>query len=265
MAKLFDPKLVFTEIPTILRSLPVTLELTAIALVIGLLVGLLIAVIRTNKVPVLTQLSIFFVSFMRGTPIIVQLYLAYFGIPIALKYINFHYGTDYNINGIPGIVFAMVALGLNQSAFDSETIRAAIQSVDKGQIEAAKSMGMSGWKVLLRVIIPQAWAVAILPLGNSLISLIKGTSLAFTCSVIEITAQGKILAGKNYRYFEVYCSLAIIYWVITIILEQGIKHLEAKVSIPDEVPERDPEGRIIKAKKIKKADRSLRASNPGGV
>ena len=78
MAKLFDPKLVFTEIPTILRSLPVTLELTAIALVIGLLVGLLIAVIRTNKVPVLTQLSIFFVSFMRGTPIIVQLYLAYF-------------------------------------------------------------------------------------------------------------------------------------------------------------------------------------------
>ena len=249
MANLFDIKLVFTEIPDLLRYLPVTLELTAIAMLIGLSLGLIIAIIRMNKIPVLSQIAVAFVSVIRGTPIIVQLYITYFGIPIALKYINYYRGTDYNINNIPGILFAMIALGLNQSAFDSETIRSAIQSVDRGQIEAAKSMGMSGWQVLTRVIIPQAGAVALLPLGNSIIGLIKGTSLAFTCSVVEITAAGKILAGKNYRYFEVYCSLAIIYWVVTVILERFMKWLEKKISIPEEAPEVDENGKLITGKK----------------
>lgn len=249
MAKLFDGKLVFTEIPDLLRYLPTTLELTLIAMVIGLALGLVIAIIRINKIPVLSQLSVAFVSIIRGTPIIVQLYITYFGIPIALKYINYYRGTNYDINGIPGIIFAMVALGLNQSAFDSETIRSAIQSVDRGQIEAAKSMGMSGSQVLRRVIIPQAGAVALLPLGNSVIGLIKGTSLAFTCSVVEITAAGKILAGKNYRYFEVYCSLAIIYWLITFFLERFMKWLETKISIPEEAPEIDAQGNRVDKKR----------------
>lgn len=242
MAKLFDIKLVFTEIPEIVRYLPTTISLTLVALVIGIVVGLLIAVIRINKVPVLNQFAVAFVSLLRGTPIIVQLYITYFGIPIALKYFNFYHGTDYDINGIPGFIFAMIALGLNQSAFDSETIRAAILSVDKGQIEAAKSMGMTGGQVLKRVIIPQAASVALLPLGNSLIALIKGTSLAFTCSVVEITAAGKILAGKNYRYFEVYCSLAIIYWIITFVLERILGYVEKKIAIPEQPPEYVTEG-----------------------
>ncbi len=237
MKKLFDFELVFTQIPKLLQYLPITLELTAIALIIGLSFGFLIAIIRIKRIPVLYQLSVFFVSIIRGTPIIVQLYLTYFGIPIALKYINYYRGTDYNINAIPGIVFAMIALGLNQSAFDSETIRSSIQSVERGQIEAAQSLGMSGWQVLKRVILPQAGAVALLPLGNSIISLIKGTSLAFSCSVVEITAQGKIMAGKSYRYFEVYCSLAIIYWILTVVLERLVKYLEVKISIPEEVAE----------------------------
>lgn len=252
MADLFNFKLVFTAIPELLRYLPTTLFLTLIALTIGLLVGLIIAVVRINKIPVLSQIAVVFVSALRGTPIIVQLYITYFGIPIALKYINYYYGTNYNINAIPGILFAMVALGLNQSAFDSETIRSAIQSVDKGQLEAAKSMGMTGWQILKRVIIPQAGAVALLPLGNSLIGLIKGTSLAFTCSVVEITAAGKIIAGRNYRYFEIYCSLAIIYWVITIILEKVMKLIEDRITIPDQAPEVDENGKVIKKAKVKK-------------
>ena len=237
MAKLFDGVLVFKQIPNLLKYLPTTLYLTFIALVIGLSIGLLIAVIRINKVPVLNQLSIGFVSLMRGTPIIVQLYITYFGIPIALKYFNYYHGTNYDINAIPGIVFAMVALGLNQAAFDSETIRSAIQSVDKGQIEAAKSMGMTGLQVLRRITLPQAITVALLPLGNSLIALIKGTSLAFTCSVVEITAAAKITAGKSYRYFEAYCSIAIIYWVITFVLERILVLIEKKTSIPAEPKE----------------------------
>jgi len=245
MAKLFDPKLVFTEIPRLLTYFPVTLELTIIAMLIGWIFGALIAIVKKNKVPVLSQFATLFVSIMRGTPIIVQLYLSFFGIPIALKYFNYYHGTHYNINAIPSIIFAMVALGLNQSAFDSETIRAAITSVDKGQIEAAKSLGMTNFQVLKRVIFPEAIVVALPSLGNSLIALIKGTSLAFTCSVIEMTAEGKIIAGNNYRYFEVYCSLAIIYWIVTIFIEKIFSFLEKKFSVPEKPP---VHGRLISEK-----------------
>ncbi|MBE5989782.1 MAG: amino acid ABC transporter permease [Paenibacillaceae bacterium] len=238
MSKIFDWQLVFTEIPLLLKYLPVTIQLTLIALIIGWVAGLFIAIIKIHRIPVLQQLCTLFVSVVRGTPIIVQLYLTYFGIPIFLKYYNFYNGTSYNVNGIPPIIFAIVALGLNQSAFDSETIRAAIQSVEKGQVEAAKSLGMNGLQIFYRVLLPQAVTVAIPSLGNSLIGLVKGTSLAFTCSVVEITAQGKILAGNSYRYFEVYCSLAIIYWVITIFIERLFTYIEKKMSVPEQIAEK---------------------------
>lgn len=246
MAKLFDFPLVFSEIPDVLKYLPVTLELTLLAGALGLALGFLIAVIRMKKIPVLSQLAVLFVSVIRGTPIIVQLYISYFGIPIFLQYINYLRGTDYNVNNIPGFVFAMVALGLNQSAFDSETIRSALQSVDRGQIEAARSLGMTNGQVYRRVILPQALSVALLPLGNSFIGLIKGTSLAFTCSVVEITASAKIIAGRTYRFFEAYCTLAIIYWVLTLILERVIHLIEKKTQIPAVLPERDADGNIIR-------------------
>lgn len=236
MSKLFDGKLVFTQIPTLLEYLPITIELTLVALIIGWVIGLLLAMIKIKRLPVLSQLAALFVSIVRGTPVIVQLYLTYFGIPIALKYFNYYNGTSYNVNTVPPILFAIIALGLNQSAFDSETIRAAIQSVDKGQVEAAKALGMTGKQILRRVLLPQAVTVALPSLGNSLIALIKGTSLAFTCSVVEMTARGKIIAGNNYRYFEVYCSLAIIYWVLTIIIEWIFKYIEKKMSVPEDVP-----------------------------
>lgn len=236
MANLFDLRLVFSQIPKILSYLPVTLYLTLAAMLIGWMLGFVIAIVKKNKVPVLSQLAAVFVSVTRGTPIIVQLYLSYFGIPILLKYINYYQGTDYNINAIPSIIFAMVALGLNQSAFDSETIRAALTSVDRGQLEAAKSLGMSNFQVMRRIVFPQALIVALPSLGNSLIALVKGTSLAFTCSIVEMTAEAKILAGNNYRYFEAYCTLAIIYWLLTLLIEKGFYYLERKLQVPEQPP-----------------------------
>lgn len=230
---LFDFKLVFTQIPRLLAYLPVTLELTAAAMIIGWVFGLIIALVKQSKVPVLSQLSAVFVSIMRGTPIIVQLYLSYFGIPLALKYFNYYHGSSYNINSIPSMVFAIVALGLNQSAFDSETIRSAVNSVDKGQIEAAKSINMTNMQILLRILFPEALAVALPSLGNSLIALVKGTSLAFSCSIVEMTAEGKILAGTSYRYFESYCSLAIIYWGLTLVIERVFHALEKRFTVPE--------------------------------
>lgn len=234
MGKLFDIGLVFSSIPELLQKLPITLGLAVSAMVLGLILGLLMAIIKIKKIKVLTQIINLFISLLRGTPVIVQLYVAYFGIPMILKAINLRFGTDFAVADIPGFVYAMIALGLNQSGLMAEIIRSALQSIDNGQIEAAGALGMTYTQTLRRIIIPETFEVALPTLGNSLISNIKGTSLAFTCAVVEITAQGKIIGGRTYRYFEVYVSLAVIYWVITIIIEQLIKLAEKKIRIPDQ-------------------------------
>ena len=204
-------------------------------MVLALILGLLMAIIKMKKIKVLTQITNVLISLLRGTPIIVQLYVAFFGIPMFFQAINQRFGTNMVVADIPGFVYAMVALGLNQSGFMAEIIRSALQSVNSGQIEAAHAIGMTSSQTLRRIILPEAFEVALPTIGNSIISIIKGTSLAFTCAVIEITAQGKIIGGRTYRYFEVYVSLAIIYWVITIIIEQIIKIIENKIKIPEQV------------------------------
>lgn len=236
MGKIFDFETVLTTIPKLLDYLPVTLEITVLSMVFGLIIGFLLAIIKINKIPVLAQIVAVFVSFIRGTPLIVQLYLTYTGIPLLLKYYNYANGTDYNINHVPALLFVLVTFSLNEAAYNSESIRAALQSVDKGQIEAAESLGMTYAQILRRIILPEAFVVALPTLGNTLIGLLKGTSLAFVCSVVEITAQAKIIAGANYRYFEVYLALAFIYWVVTIIIEQLIRVVEKKIEIPENVP-----------------------------
>lgn len=231
MPNIFDVELVFTLIPKLLKYLPVTIELTAISMLVGLLLGLLLAMIRMKKIPVLYQISVVFISFIRGTPILVQLYLSYAGIPLLLKYYNFYNDTGYNVNSIPSIFYVLLALSLNEAAYNSEIIRAALLSVDKGQIEAAHSLGMTYSQVLRRIILPEAFIVALPTLGNALIGLMKGTSLAFVCSVVEITAQSRILAGNNLRFFESYCALALIYWGMTILIERAVALLERRLDI----------------------------------
>lgn len=249
MGNLFDFQLVFTQIPDLLEYLPVTMELAVLSTIFGIIVGLLIAVIKMRKVRVLDKIATFFVSIIRGTPILVQLYIAYFGIPMFIKYINYSTGSNIQVAAIPGFVYAVVALALNQSAFDAEILRGALESVNRGQIEAAQAMGMTYWQSLKRIIIPEALSVALPSLGNSFINAVKSTSLAFTCAVVEMTAEGKILSGRNYRYFEVYVSLAIIYWAVTIVIERVIKLIENHITIPDHV---DQNGKPIKDKKNKK-------------
>lgn len=235
MGKIFDIKTVWTAIPQLLQYLPVTLEITVLSMVFGLILGLLLAIIKINRVPVLTQITTVIVSFVRGTPLIVQLYLSYTGIPLLLKYYNYEHGTNLNVNEVPALLFVLVTFAINEGAYNSENIRAALQSVNKGQIEAAQSLGMTYSQVLRQIILPEAFVVALPTLGNTLIGLLKGTSLAFVCAVVEMTAQAKIFAGVNYRYFEVYLALAIIYWSVTIIIEQLIHLIEKKIAIPENV------------------------------
>ncbi|MDF7676582.1 amino acid ABC transporter permease [Neisseriaceae bacterium ESL0693] len=233
MPDIIDFKLIFTQIPTLLTYLPMTLLITVFSMIFGVILGLFIAVVKLKKIPVLTQITQVGVSFVRGTPLLVQLYLSYYGIPVVLRYINYFYDTNLNINAIPSLLFVLIAFALNEAAYSSETIRSALQAVSKGQIEAAYSLGMSYRQVLTRIILPEALVIALPNFGNALIGLLKGTSLAFVCAVIEMTAAAKILAGHNYRYFEVYISLALIYWFLTMIIELLVKWLEHKMMIPE--------------------------------
>ncbi|MBM7636216.1 amino acid ABC transporter permease [Streptococcus saliviloxodontae] len=242
--RLFSWKSVFDAIPAILDRLPETLGLTLGGAIFGLLLALLFAVVKINRVKVLYPIQAVFVSFLRGTPILVQLMLTYYGIPLFLKYLNSKYGLDWNINAIPASIFAITAFAFNEAAYTSETIRAAIQAVDPGEIEAARSLGMTSLQVYRRVIIPNAAVIAVPTLINSLIGLTKGTSLAFNAGIVEMYAQAQILGGSDYRYFERYISVAIVYWIISIIIENLGRFMERRMEInsPENITNEIPGG-----------------------
>lgn len=229
MGKLFDFKLVFTQIPKILKYLPVTMEIALISFIGSVLIGLLVAIVKIKKIRIIDPIAGFYVSFTRGTPVLVQLYLTYYGIPMVLLALNRMYGTNFNTNGIAPLIFALIALALNEGAYSSESIRAAIESVDKGQMEAALSIGMTTPQALRRIILPEALVVALPSLGNSFIGLIKGTSLVFVTAVVEMTAAGRLLASRNFRYFEMYITLAIVYWAVTYIVARLLRWGEKRL------------------------------------
>ncbi|MGT2960723.1 amino acid ABC transporter permease [Streptococcus caballi] len=229
--RLFSWHAVFDAIPSILQHLPTTLGLTVAGAFFGLILALLFAIVKINRVKILYPIQALFVSFLRGTPILVQLMLTYYGIPLFLKYLNQTYGFNWNINAIPASIFAITAFALNEAAYTSETIRAAIQSVNTGEIEAARSLGMTSAQVYRRVIIPNAAVVATPTLINTLIGLTKGTSLAFNAGIVEMFAQAQILGGADYRYFERYISVALVYWAISIIIENVGRLIEKRMEI----------------------------------
>lgn len=231
MSNIFDPSYIGEFIPVLIKALPVTLEITVVAEIGGLILGFLIALVKIRKIPVLQQICTVYVSFMRGTPLLVQLFLSYYGLPILLQAINLELGTNIDINGIPAVVFVFISFALNEAAYNSETIRAAILSVDKNEIEAAMSIGMTNFQIMRRVTLPQALVVALPNFGNSLISLLKNTSLAFTVSVVDIMGMAKVASGRNLRFFEVYIAAAIVYWAVCLIIELASKLLEGKIDI----------------------------------
>ena len=214
-----------------MERLPLTLGLTIAGAFFGLILALVFAVVKINRVRILYPIQAVFVSFLRGTPILVQLMLTYYGIPLFLRYLNGEFGLDWNINEIPPAIFAITAFAFNEAAYMSETIRAAIQAVDAGEIEAARSLGMTSAQVYRRVIIPNAAVIATPSLINSLIGLTKGTSLAFSAGIVEMYAQAQILGGADYRYFERYISVALVYWGISILIENIGRSVENHMAI----------------------------------
>lgn len=230
MDQLLDWQYMWDSVPAIAKGIPVALSIAGVAFIVGIVIALFCALVRIYNVPVLKQIVVVYVSFIRGTPLLVQIFLSYYGIPLVLRYLNMNYGTNFDISFISAIYFIYVAFSLNTGAYLSETIRSAILAVDKGQFEACYSVGMTTAQALRRVILPQALRVGVPNIFNHFIMLLKDTSLAFAASVPEILGQAKIIAGRTSQFFEVYIVAALIYWALCIILEQFSNIIERRLN-----------------------------------
>ena len=203
-------------LPVLLRYLPLTLQMATIAMFFALILACLLAVVRVSKVPVLNGFSLLFISFFRGTPLLVQLFLFYYGLPQLVE----------SLVSINGVTAAVLGLTLHFSAYMAESIRAAIVGVDRSQTEAALSIGMTQSQLMRRIILPQATRVATPTLMNYFIDMIKATSLAFTLGVTELMGATQKEAAGSFLYLEAFLLVALIYWVIVEVLSWGQRRLE---------------------------------------
>lgn len=177
MGKYFDVSYMIQAFPQLLNYVHVTVLITVISAILGVILGSIIAIIRLKKVPVLNQLFIVFISFMRGTPFLVQLFLIYFGVPEIMS----HMGL--NIRNVPGLVFVYAVFTLHIAAYSAEIMRSSIDAVAPGEKEAAKSLGMTEFQSYVRIILPQAFTMSIPPLTNLVIGMLKGTALIFNVAL----------------------------------------------------------------------------------
>ena len=220
MSRRFDIHYVLDFIPKLLAYLNITLLIVGSSIALGLLIGLLVALPRLYRIPVLQRVSQVYVSFFRGTPILIQLFLVYYGLPEILGWLHI------DVSRVAVLYFVILTYALNSGAFISEMIRAAVEAVDKGQIEAAQSIGMSGYQTFRRIILPQALGISVPLFGNLVIGNLKDTSLAFTLGVMEMTGRSQTLGTATQHFIETYIALSLIYFVISVLLERVFIWLE---------------------------------------
>lgn len=220
----FDPIYFFETFPKLMPYLPITLMLAIVSLILSIIGGLIIALILRAKIPVLKEIAIVYISFFRSIPSLVQLLLIYYGLPQLIP----------GMRVIDALTAAIIGLSIKNAAYLAEIFRAAITSVDKGQFEAAHSIGLSKTQTYIKIVLPQATRNAIPASGNIFIGLIKETSLVFTLGVTEIFAKSKLLSSASYKYLETFLAVAIVYWLITIIYTYLQSLLEKKLNKPYE-------------------------------
>ena len=194
-----------------------TLPLTAVSFVLGLALALVIALMRLSGRRLVSAVARAYVSVIRGTPLLLQLFIIFFGLP----------SLGVTIDPWPS---AIIGLSLNVGAYASEAVRGAILSVPRGQWEAAMTVGMGRVTTLRRVVLPQAARIAVPSLSNTLISLVKDTSLVAVVTVTELLRQAQIIAGQTFEYFTLYSVAAVYYWVVCLVLSFGQTRLETRLS-----------------------------------
>lgn len=211
------------------KAVPVTLEITIVSLLLAIIPALFIALARIYHVKVIEQLCSIFVSFIRGTPIVLQILIVYSIMPSLLNSFVKSAGWSFNVFEMNPVIYAFVVFGINSSASLSEVFRSAISSVNRGQLEAALSIGETHFQAFRRVVLPQAAVSALPNLCSTTVILIKNTSLAFMMTVREITGIAKIEAAYGYNYVESYIDIFIIYIAICLLLELIFRKIERRV------------------------------------
>ncbi len=215
----FDFNFMIKLIPTMLKYSGVTLKLSILAVFFGLLIAFIIALVTVAKIPILSSFFKLYISFFRGTPLMAQLFCLYFGIIPLIR----------NIIQIESFQAALIILSLASSAYMAESLRAAILSINKGQMEAANSVGMTYIQSMFYIILPQAIKVAIPTLFSSFINIVKDTSLVFAIGVKEMMAQAQLEGSSGYRYLEAYVCVLFVYWGITAVMGKIQKYLEVRL------------------------------------
>ena len=217
-AKIWD--ILITKFPAFMEGVEITLQLAFFTVLFGSLLGLVVAVCRRTRLLPLRWLMNAYVAFIRGTPLLVQVLLVVYGLPqLGIRF--------------PRMTLCIIALVINSGAYMAELIRAGLQSVEKGQVEAAESLGKSSGQTMLYIILPQAVKVTLPAMGNEFVAIIKESSILYAVGVYELTYQAYKLASVNYYYIETMIVAALIYFVLTYVATKLLGLLERRMRRAD--------------------------------
>lgn len=213
------PQALLEAIPVLLKGTIITIEITLLSVAFGTLIGLLFGMMRLSKNKLVSTIAICYIDFFRGTPLLVQIFLITFGIlPIFIQ-------------GVEPLVAAVIACSLNSGAYVAEIVRGGIQSIDRGQTEAAYSLGMKNSQTMLYVILPQAFKIMIPPMINEFIAMMKDTSLVSVIAVEELTRKGQLQIAINYQSFWIWAGVALMYLLLTILISQLGRIVERRLAV----------------------------------
>ncbi len=213
--------------PDLLHGAVVTIKVTFLSVLFGGLIGLCVCLCRLSKRKWLSLPALGYIDIVRGTPLMVQILMIYFGMPGLLSQIT---GGPVTISGVTA---GIIACSINSGAYVSEIIRSGIQSIDSGQMEASRSLGLNHAQSMMYVILPQAFRNIIPPMGNEFIVLLKDSSLLSIIGVNELMQQGKLYAASEYAYFPAYLAIAVVYLIMTLSISRIVSVIEKRMSISD--------------------------------
>lgn len=217
----FDFNLIVRSLPLLLTGAVVTLQITIISVGMGFIIGMFVGMARLARLWPVRIAAAVYVDFIRGTPLLVQIFIIYFALPLIIG------------QRIDPFIAAITACSINSGAYVAEIFRAGIQSIDKGQMEAGRSLGMSWGQTMRYIILPQAFKRIIPPLGNEFIAMLKDSSLVSVIGFEELTRRGQLIIARTYGSFEIWTSVALIYLVMTLTISRLVDFLERRLKVDD--------------------------------
>ncbi len=215
----FSWTLIWQTLPMLLEGAWLTVKLTTISVALGIVIGTFVGIGRLSKRRLISLAMLVYIDFIRGTPLLVQVFLVYMGLPQLLGF------------PIPPYLAAIAALSVNSGAYVAEIVRAGIQSIDRGQTEAALSLGMKPRQAMRYIILPQAFKRIIPPLGNEFIAMLKDSSLVSAIALEELVRKGQIVIGRTFRPFEIWIAVAVLFLIMTLTISRLVAWSEKKLRV----------------------------------